>query len=162
MKTFVQTDANGIINNWATVPEAEDMPEGEQAPEPPEGWAEVPALQVAALAVGSKLVAGVVQAPLDTRPRHITVLAFRNRFTPAERVAMDLASIHNSAAPAQVQAMAAGLRDNERSLAVAAYVDLARVDTRAGVQALPTSIIAAGRAAVILDAPIAEAERYKG
>jgi hypothetical protein len=78
-----------------------------------------------------------VQAPVL---RHITPLAFIDRFTDAEWVAFDLASIGATAE-------AAGLRRYLKK------VD--RPDTRVGVLALEESgLLAEGRALQILDAPV--------
>lgn len=84
--------------------------------------------------------------------RHITPLAFLSRFTDAEAVAIDLASI-GATAPA------AGLRRYLAKVNAAKYIDLDRADTRAGVQALEAAtLLAAGRAAVILDAAVQASE----
>jgi len=86
--------------------------------------------------------------------RKITVLAFRNRFTQAEKVAIDLSSIDDPAATMPARQLAASLRVMASDLAVATFVDLDRSDTRAGVQSLETyGIIGAGRALEILDTP---------
>jgi len=82
----------------------------------------------------------------------ITVLAFRNRFTTAEKVAIEMASLDNPSAAVQQRMLAASLRVMNADLAVATFVDLARPDTRAGVQSLETyGIIGAGRASAILN-----------
>jgi hypothetical protein len=84
----------------------------------------------------------------------ITVLAFRNRFTTNEKIAIDIASIDNPAATMEQRQMAAMLRVNAADLAVATFVDLSRPDTRQGVQLLEQfGIIGPGRAATILDTP---------
>lgn len=86
-------------------------------------------------------------------PRHITRLAFLNRFTDAEAIAIDLASIG-----ATVQA--AGMRRYMSKVNAATFIDLASPDTRAGVQALEAGgLLAAGRAAEILDGAILDEER---
>ncbi len=91
--------------------------------------------------------------PAPPPVRHITRLAFISRFTDEEAVTLDLASIG-----ATVQA--ASLRRYLNKVNAATFIDLDRPDTRAGVQALEASgVIAAGRAAVILDAPVQPAER---
>lgn len=83
----------------------------------------------------------------------ITVLAFRNRFTQQEKVAMDLASIDNPAATMQQRTLAASLRVAQADLNVATYVDTSRPDTIAGIQALETyGILGTGRANAILNA----------
>ena len=86
----------------------------------------------------------------------ITRLAFLDRFTDAEAVAIDLASLG-----ATVQA--AGLRRYLHKVNSAQHIDLARADLQAGVQALEAAgLLAAGRAELILTAPITDIERYKG
>ncbi len=85
--------------------------------------------------------------------RHVTRLAFLSRFTDAEAVAIDLASIG-----ATVEA--ASMRRYMAKVNAATFIDLDRPDTRAGVQQLEAvGLLAAGRAAVILDTPIESDER---
>lgn len=92
-------------------------------------------------------------APPIAAVRHITQLAFLTRFTDAEAVAIDLASIG-----ATVEA--ASMRRYLAKVNAAKYIDLDRPDTRVGVQALETAtILAVGRAAIILDSAILESER---
>lgn len=82
----------------------------------------------------------------------ITRLAFRNRFTMAEKAAMEIASLDNPAAPMAQRQQSAVLRAYMADVAASTFVDLQRPDTRAGVQQLETlGLLAAGRAAVILD-----------
>lgn len=98
----------------------------------------------------------------DSRPsqygRIITRLAFLSRFTDAEAVAIDLASIG-----ATVQA--AALRRANAKISAAEEIQLDNSETRAGVQALETAgLIASGRAAEILDSPVLPSEvpaRYR-
>jgi len=79
---------------------------------------------------------------------HITQLAFLNRFTDAEAIAIDLASI-GATVPA------ASIRRYLNKANAARYIDLSLAETRAGVHSLETfGLIGAGRAAVILDTPI--------
>jgi hypothetical protein len=93
-------------------------------------------------------------------PRHITVLAFRNRFTPAEKIAIDLASIDTPAAAMAVRQRQAAIRVNLADTAVAKHIDMDRPDTRSGVIDLEeAAIIGAGRALEILDAEIQPDER---
>lgn len=96
-------------------------------------------------------------------PRHrwITKLAFRNRFTQAERVGTELASIDNPAAPMPQRAAAAGLRSALADIQAALYIDLDRSDTRAGVIAQEDmGLIGPGRALTILDSPVQPHEVY--
>lgn len=105
----------------------------------------------------------VQQEPAATpapESRRITRLAFRNRFTLAEKTGLELASIDNPAADMPTRQQSAMLRAYLADVAAASFIDLARPDTRAGVQVLETAgLLAAGRAAEILDAPIADTER---
>lgn len=99
--------------------------------------------------------------PEPPQRRWVTKLAFRNRFKAAEKVAIELAAAHNPSAPALQQQLAAALRANLADQRDAKYIDLDRADTRAGVQQLETyTLIAAGRAAEILDAEVQDTERY--
>lgn len=98
---------------------------------------------------GGAFAAPAVPAPV----RHVTQLAFISRFTDAEAVGIDLASIGATQG-------AAALRRYQDKVRAANWIDLDRADTRAGVQALEAvGLLAAGRALVILDAPITDAER---
>ena len=83
----------------------------------------------------------------------ITRLAFVDRFTDAEAVAIDLASIG-----ATVQA--ASIRRYLDKVNKAAFIDLSREDTQAGVQALETNgLLSVGRASEILTNEIQPHER---
>jgi len=82
----------------------------------------------------------------------ITRLAFLNRFTTEEAIALDLKSIG-----ATVDA--ASLRLYRSKVDAASFIDLSREDTRQGVQYLETlGVLAEGRAAEILDTPAADGE----
>lgn len=106
--------------------------------------------------------------PSDAAPQpgpilRITKLAFRNRFSASEKVAIELASLDNPSAPMPQRSLAATLRANQADLAVAQYIDLGRADTRAGVVALEKfGLIGAGRAAEVLDTTPTEAEVWRG
>ena len=100
---------------------------------------------------------GVLTIHPDTR---ITKLAFRNRFTSAEKVAIEFACLDDPAAPMPQRLQSAALRANQADLAAATFVDLLRPDTRAGVQMLEAAgLLAEGRALEILDAQILPEER---
>lgn len=87
--------------------------------------------------------------------RKITPLAFINRFTQAEQVAIDLASMDDPAATMQQRQLSATLRVYLRNINVASYVDLDREDTQTGVRNLETAgIIGVGRADAVLLAPV--------
>ena len=95
--------------------------------------------------------------PTDAR---ITRLAFRNRFTQAEKVTLELAALDNPAASTAQRQQAAALRSYLKDLDAATFVDLERPDTVAGVQSLGAAgLLAEGRAAAILTAPIEAHER---
>lgn len=98
--------------------------------------------------------------PLDW---YITKLAFRSRFTQAEKVAIEMASLDDPAAPMQQRAMAAGIRAAQADQRDAAFIDLKNLETIGGVQQLEAfGLLAAGRATVILGTlPTAE-ERANG
>lgn len=108
--------------------------------------------------MGEYVVAdGVLTIHSDTR---ITRLAFRNRFTSSEKVAIEFACLDDPTAPMPQRLQSAAVRANQADLAAATFVDLARTDTREGVQMLEAaSLLAEGRALEILDAPIQPQER---
>ena len=90
----------------------------------------------------------------------ITKLAFRNRFTQAEKVMLEIAALDNPAAPMPQRQQAAALRANLADTVAATFIDLAHLYTRDGVQMLEAAgLLAAGRALQILDAPVAPEER---
>ena len=92
------------------------------------------------------------QPAQDTR---ITRLAFRKRFTQAEKVALEIAALDDpSATPAQ-RAQAAALRAYLKDVDAATFIDLADAHVAAGVQTLEAAgLLAAGRAAEIINAPV--------
>ncbi|MDA8449853.1 hypothetical protein M4R23_09165 [Acidovorax sp. GBBC 3332] len=78
----------------------------------------------------------------------VSRLAFLSRFSDAEAIDIDLASIGATREAATVRRYLSKVN-------AAQHIDLRDSDTRAGVQALEAAgLIAAGRAAVILDTPI--------
>lgn len=82
----------------------------------------------------------------------ITRLAFRNRFTFAEKVAIETAAESD----ATVRVL---LKDQE----AATFIDLARIDTQQGVQLLVSkNLITAQRAADILSLTIQAEEAFNG
>lgn len=136
---------NGVVSNVIL---AEAWPDGiditDVVPRPGPGWS----------------YDGQTFTPPPTSPpapvsRHITRLAFRQRFTQAELVTIEIACLDDPSAPIQQRQQAAALRVMQRQVSEAAYIDLDRPDTRAGVQQLEAAgLIGPGRAAQILDAPI--------
>ena len=106
---------------------------------------------------------GAVVEPPPPASIKITKLAFRNRFTAAEKAGIEFASLDNPAATMPARLMAASLRANQADINAAAHIDLMRPDTRGGVEALEYfGLIAVGRADVILDTPPAEQEVWNG
>ena len=100
---------------------------------------------------------GVLVLAPDTR---VTRLAFRNRFTQAEKVALELAALDDPTAPMAQRQQAAALRATLSDTAAATFIDLSHADTRAGVQMLEAGgLLAEGRALEILDAPVTPEER---
>jgi hypothetical protein len=90
----------------------------------------------------------------------ITRLAFRNRFSQAEKVTLELAALDDPAATMTQRQQAAAIRVHLADVAASTFVDLGRDDTRAGVQALEAGgLIGVGRALEILDAPVEAHER---
>lgn len=90
----------------------------------------------------------------------VTRLAFRNRFTQPEKVMLEMAALDDPTAPMPSRQQAAALRAHLADVAAATFIDLARADTRAGVQYLETAgLLGEGRALEILDAPILPDER---
>lgn len=101
--------------------------------------------------------------PPAPAPVRVTKLAFRNRFTQAEKVAIELTAADNPASSAPARQLAAALRAQLADQRDALWIDLQRADTRAGVQQLEAlGLIGAGRAAVILDTPPTPLEVYVG
>ena len=88
--------------------------------------------------------------PTDAR---VTRLAFRSRFTQAEKVALELAAaLDNPSATLPQRQQSAALRAHMKDLDVASWVDLTRPETVAALQMLEASgLIGEGRAAEILD-----------
>lgn len=95
------------------------------------------------------------------KKRHITRLSFRNRFTPQEKVMIELAAVDDPSKTMQQRQLSASLRVYLADVNAASFIDLERSDTRAGVIALETyGMLAAGRAMIILDTPISKEEEY--
>lgn len=124
------------------------------------------------LAIGEEIPLGYTVEAQTSNPNYltesattpgnywITKLAFRNRFTMAEKVTIEIASIDDPIASMAVRQQAAGLRVYLKDLDNATYIDLARPDTQSGVQQLEAlGIIGAGRAVGILSTLIADSER---
>lgn len=90
----------------------------------------------------------------------VTRLAFRNRFTQVEKIALEIAALDDASAPMIQRQQAAALRALLADLAASTFVDLGHADTRAGVLSLEESgLLEMGRAAEILDSPVLAEER---
>ena len=101
--------------------------------------------------------------PLGGSPRRITKLAFRNRFTKAEKAGIEFAALDDPTAPIAQRQQAAALRADLKDQEQAAFIDLDDEDTRTGVLTLEAvGLIAAGRAVEILDTPVQDKERFTG
>ena len=92
--------------------------------------------------------------------RIITNLAFDLRFTPEERVAIEMASLDDTNAPDEIRQQAAYIRVALQRADKASWTDLDDPVTRASVQQFEQyGLIGEGRAAAILDASVQDAER---
>ncbi len=92
----------------------------------------------------------------ENKSVRITKLAFSNRLTEAEEIAIDLASIG-----ATVEA--AAVRRFIKKIDLAEHVDLSRQDTIDGLNQLESfGLIGSGRASEILSAPLQEHEHFRG
>lgn len=95
-----------------------------------------------------------IAANANTNRTKLTVLAFRNRFTPTEKIMIEMASLDNPAATMQERQLAAKLRVYMADIHAAMFVDVSHPDVRAGVIELEQyGIIGPGRALQILDTP---------
>lgn len=114
-------------------------------------------------AEGTYRLADVQPEPsIEAAVRRVTKLAFRNRFMTAEKVAIEIAGLDDPGAPMPQRALAAAVRASQADVAAATFIDLDRTDTRAGVEQLEAAgLLAPGRAAEILDAPIEPHEVYQ-
>ena len=100
---------------------------------------------------------GALSLAADSR---ITRLAFRNRFTQPEKIALEMAALDDPTAAMSARQQAAALRAYLADVGAATFIDLQRPDTRAGVQMLErVGLLQAGRALAILESAIAPEER---
>lgn len=109
---------------------------------------------------GAWRIAETQDTPPSPQPRQVTKLAFRNRFTLTEKATIEIAALDDPTAAMPQRQQAAVLRATVKDQEAATFVDLDRPDTRAGVEMLEAAgILAAGRAAIILDTEITPMER---
>lgn len=104
-----------------------------------------------------------VEPPPAPENRRISKLAFRNRFTKAEKAGIEFAALGDPTAPIAQRQQAAALRADLKDQEQATFIDLDDEDTRTGVLTLEAvGLIAAGRAVEILDTPVQDKERFTG
>ena len=112
---------------------------------------------------GSAVFLDAPAQPSNGYPRRITKLAFRNRFTKAEKAGIEFAALDDPTAPIAQRQQAAALRADLKDQEQATFIDLDDEDTRTGILTLEAvGLIAAGRALEILDAPVQDKERFTG
>ena len=117
----------------------------------------------ASAAAGAPVFVDAPAQPLGDSPRRITKLAFRNRFTKAEKASIEFAALDDPTAPIAQRQQAAALRADLKDQEQATFIDLDDEDTRTGVLTLEAvGLIAAGRAVEILEAPVQDKERFTG
>lgn len=101
--------------------------------------------------------------PTPLTPHKITKLAFRSRLTDEEKQDIEVASIDVATATLANRKKAAALRVYMADLAVSEYIDLKDARLRNGVLKMEVlGLIAAGRAAEILDTPPTSEEVFSG
>jgi len=114
----------------------------EQVPQPKVGW----------------IVKGnhVVDREDSAIPSRITKLAFRSRFTAAEKAGMEAFAAQSNAYAYALRAAMGDQRD-------ATFIDLSRQDTIGGVnQLVAMGLLTSQRASEILNNPVLEIEVYSG
>lgn len=95
--------------------------------------------------------------------RAITKLAFRNRFTTAEKVAIAMAAIDNPSRPMEERLLAASIRSTLDDQRDAEYIDLDRPDLIAGTEKMEQyNLISTGRSGEIIFGEIHDIERFTG
>ena len=111
---------------------------------------------------GKKFIAPNVPASSGEQQqslRRITVLAFRRRFTMAEKAAIEFAAVDRADAAIEQRQQSAALRASLTDQAAATFIDLDDSDVIAGVAALEAfGLLDAQRVAEILTAPVGEGE----
>lgn len=104
------------------------------------------------VSVGDKYLDGEFIRPNVILPKVITKLAFKQRLTQAERIAIRAAASSNPI-----------VFDFLDILDSATFVDLQRADTIDGINAMEVAgLLAVGRATEILNAPVQDYERFNG
>jgi len=91
--------------------------------------------------------------------RRITKLAFRNRFTPTEKIAFEMAQVDDPTASQDARLIAAGVRVMEKDLAASVYADMNSPAVQAGLHQLEgIGVLGAGRAEEMIWADIEQNE----
>ena len=92
---------------------------------------------------------------------YITAYAFRQRFTTAEKIAIEFATLDNPQATTEQRMQAVMLRVQMDDIHMARYIDVTNESLITGMHMLETvGLLAPGRANEILNAPITTAELY--
>ena len=140
-----------IADRFTDVAIPENIPEGHAANWTGHGWAVLP------------YVAPIIYTP-PANPNLVTKmtkLAFRKRFTQAEKVAIEIASLDNPADTMEQRSLSAALRAYQQDLVVAQYIDTTDTALIAGIQQLEAvGLIAADRGSEILNTPISDIEAF--
>jgi len=91
--------------------------------------------------------------------RHISKLAFRNRFTPVEKIAFEMAQVDDPTASQDARLVAAGVRVMEKDLAASEYADMNSIAVQDGLRQLEAiGVLGAGRAETMIWADIEPSE----
>lgn len=94
--------------------------------------------------------------------KKITRLGFINRFTDAEAISIDIASIDDPLAEPSTRQQQAAVRRYLAKVSAAAYIDLSRADTQDAINTLVFfGFITQQRASEILYSPINDMDKYK-
>ena len=109
---------------------------------------------------GEKFTPPAAPGGVPVTETRVSRLAFRKRFTQQEKVALELAALDNPSAAMPQRAQAAAMRAYLKDVDAAQFIDLADAHVKEGVQTLEAAgLLAAGRAAEIINAPVQEDER---
>lgn len=93
--------------------------------------------------------------------RVLSKLGFRNRFTAAEKAAIEFAALDDPTASLPARMGAAAMRATLADQRDAEFIDPTSPDTRQGAMAMEAyGLLDPGRALEILDAPILDHEQY--
>mgnify|MGYP003399155670 FL=1 len=131
----------------------------EAAAQLPGQWVPAPGAGIGWAYAKGKFTPPAAAAQAPEPDWRVSRLAFRKRFTQAEKVALELAALDDPAAAPAQRAQAAAMRAYLKDVDAAAFINLADPDTAAGVQTLEAAgLLPEGRAAQILTTPVAPDE----